>query len=174
MEIKVPILSCKKTIYRSSAYAKCEWWCNLSLRCIYFVCRRRPKFILNKLNFLEKENGLRICIHCRDFIPGTDIADNITNAIHTSRRTVCVLTPYFLDSYWCMYELNMARMETIYSRKGQNILCLIILNKDVFRKVPFKFLDLLENQSYLEYPDNDNDHVLFWDKLCETLKSRPQ
>eukprot|EP00105_Crassostrea_gigas_P032030 XP_011454898.1 PREDICTED: toll-like receptor 13 [Crassostrea gigas] len=132
------------------------------------------EFILNKLNFLEKENGLRICIHCRDFIPGTDIADNITNAIHTSRRTVCVLTPYFLDSYWCMYELNMARMETIYSREGHNILCLIILDKDVFRKVPFKILDLLENQSYLEYPDNDNDHVLFWDKLCETLKSRPQ
>lgn len=73
-----------------------------------------------------------------------------------------------------MYELNMARMETIYSREGHNILCLIILDKDVFRKVPFKILDLLENQSYLEYPDNDNDHVLFWDKLCETLKSRPQ
>ncbi|XP_065927922.1 toll-like receptor 4 [Magallana gigas] len=132
------------------------------------------EFILNKLNFLEKENGLRICIHCRDFIPGTDIADNITNAIHTSRRTVCVLTPYFVDSYWCMYELNMARMETIYSRKGQNILCLIILEKDVFRKVPFKILDLLENQSYLEYPDKNNDNFAFWDQLCETLKSIPQ
>lgn len=128
-------------------------------------------FILRKLNFLEKDNNLKLCVHCRDFIPGTDIADNIANAIHNSRRTLCVLTSFFLDSYWCMYELNMARMESIYSRKEQNILCIVILDKTVFQKVPLKIVDLLESQSYLEYPDNGNEDLSFWNKLSLTLQS---
>lgn len=128
-------------------------------------------FILQKLDFLEKENNLKLCVHCRDFIPGTDIADNIANAIHNSRRTLCVLTSYFLDSYWCMYELNMARMESIYSRKEQNILCIVILDKTVFQRIPLKVVDLLERQSYLEYPKNENEDLSFWNKLSLTMQS---
>lgn len=99
-------------------------------------------FILQKLDFLEEKSNLRLCLHSRDFIPGTDIADNIVNAIHQSRRTLCVLSSHFFDSYWCMYELNMARMESIYSRKGSNILCLVVMNKTVFQNIRLKIIDL--------------------------------
>ena len=66
------------------------------------------------------------------------ISDNIVNAIHQSRWTLCVLSSHFFDSYWCMYELNMARMESIYSRKGSHILCLVILNKTGVPKYSFE------------------------------------
>jgi hypothetical protein len=128
-------------------------------------------FIFQKLDFLEKENNLNLCLHSRDFIPGTNIADNVANAIHNSRRTVCLLTPNFLDSYWCMYELNMARMESIYSRDGDNVLCLVIIDKNVVKRAPLKIVDLLEDQSYLEYPGDETDDLCFWDRLRDTLHS---
>lgn len=126
-------------------------------------------FIFRKLDFLEKENNLNLCLHSRDFIPGTNIADNVANAIHNSRRTLCLLTSNFLNSYWCMYELNMARMESIYSREDDNVLCLVILDKNVVKNAPLKIIDLFENQSYLEYPENETDDSPFWDRLCDTL-----
>lgn len=128
-------------------------------------------FILQKLDFLEEKSNLRLCLHSRDFIPGTDIADNIVNAIHQSRRTLCVLSSHFFDSYWCMYELNMARMESIYSRKGSSILCLVVLNKTVFQNIPLKVVDLFENQTYVEYYEYENNDTPFWNKMCQILQS---
>ncbi|XP_061168842.1 toll-like receptor 4 [Saccostrea echinata] len=129
------------------------------------------KFIFSKLDYLEKEKHLRLCLHSRDFIPGTDIADNIANAIHNSRRTMCVLTCDFLKSYWCMYELNMARMESIYSRDGESVILIIILKKNVVKSAPLKIIDLFESQSYLEYPENESEVTAFWTKICDTLYS---
>ncbi|XP_056021789.1 toll-like receptor 4 [Ostrea edulis] len=129
-------------------------------------------FLKSLANRLEKEYGLRLCIHHRDFIPGTGIADNITNAIHNSHRTVCLITSHFLESYWCMFELNMARMEAIYSRDGCNVLLLIVLDKNVVKKMPMSIIDLIESMSYLEYPacGDEDEKTAFCSKLEETLK----
>ena len=42
--------------------------------------------------------GVSMCLHQKDFLPGTYIADNILRAIKSSRKTVIVLSPAFLDS----------------------------------------------------------------------------
>ncbi|VDI31459.1 Hypothetical predicted protein [Mytilus galloprovincialis] len=44
------------------------------------------------LHCLEQEAGLKLCIHKRDFLPGNDIAANITSAIHNSRKVVIVMS----------------------------------------------------------------------------------
>nr|XP_022305229.1 toll-like receptor 2 [Crassostrea virginica] len=130
-------------------------------------------FVIDLVKSLEKEHNLKLCIHHRDFIPGTGIADNITNAIHYSRRTVCIMTSPFLESYWCMFELNMARMEAIYSREGENVLFLVVLEKNAMAKLPFSFIDLVESKSYLEFPENEDadESSAFRSKLGATLKS---
>ncbi|XP_061165648.1 toll-like receptor 4 [Saccostrea echinata] len=130
-------------------------------------------FVIDLVKRLEEEFNLRLCIHHRDFIPGTGIADNITNAIHNSRKTVCVITSDFLQSYWCMFELNMARMEAIYSRNGENVLLLVALEKDAMKKLPFSFMDLIESKSYIEFPESgDKDEVTaFRSNLGDTLRS---
>ncbi|VDI10317.1 Hypothetical predicted protein, partial [Mytilus galloprovincialis] len=38
------------------------------------------------VDYLEKQRNFRFCIHHRDFIAGCGIAENITNAIHNSRK----------------------------------------------------------------------------------------
>ncbi|XP_062594743.1 toll-like receptor 4 isoform X2 [Saccostrea cucullata] len=128
-------------------------------------------FVFNQIRLMENDE-LKFCIHDRDFIPGIDIAENITNAIHNSRRIVFVMTSYFLKSYWCMFELNMARMESIYSRGGENILLLVLMENHIVREMPLSLLHVIESQSYLEYPGEDSfgNVDIFWRNLKDAIR----
>ncbi|VDH93878.1 toll-like receptor 13 [Mytilus galloprovincialis] len=118
---------------------------------------------------LEDADEMKLCIHHRDFIPGEEISVNITNAIHESKKTICIITRSFLDSYYCMFEFNMARMESIYSRNEQNILFLVFYEQIQPRKLPLVMLELVQNQSYIEYPHNEEGNVVFWEKVREAI-----
>ncbi|KAL3848111.1 hypothetical protein ACJMK2_018990 [Sinanodonta woodiana] len=110
---------------------------------------RLVKFTL--LANLEDE-GLHVCIHHRDFMPGQPISANIAHAIHCSRRTVVLLDDDYLSSYWCMYELNMVRMESIYSRRGENILVLVLKDGIDKCKLPLELMDIIHSNTYVELP----------------------
>ena len=128
------------------------------------------KFIHNPLiSNLEKETGYKLCIHERDFIPGNDIASNITSAVHNSRKTVVVMSQNYRESYWCMFEYNMARMESIYARNKENIIFLIFLEQIQPSKLPLHVLELVQSQSYIEYPDDPYGNTVFWDELRQAL-----
>ncbi|XP_052099447.1 toll-like receptor 4 [Mytilus californianus] len=121
------------------------------------------------LNKLEDESGLKLCLHKRDFLPGNDIAANITNAIHESRKVVVIMSQHFLKSYWCMFEYNMARIESIYSRNKENILFLVFLEELSSKDLPLIVLELVQSQSYIEYPHDEYGNEVFWTKLTEVL-----
>ncbi|XP_052079311.1 toll-like receptor 4 [Mytilus californianus] len=118
---------------------------------------------------LECNDNMKLCVHQRDFLPGQIITQNITNGIHRSRRTICIVTQSFLDSYYCMFELNMARMESIYSRDGQNILFLVFYEQLRPQDLPLIILELVQKQSYIEYPNEEQGNVVFWEKIKESL-----
>ncbi|CAG2204158.1 unnamed protein product [Mytilus edulis] len=83
-------------------------------------------FVHNKLlNNLEKNGGIQLCLHRRNFLPGNDIATNITSAIHNSRKTIVIMSANYLASHWCMFEYNMAKMETdiLFSAFQNNVFC---------------------------------------------------
>ncbi|XP_052105951.1 toll-like receptor 4 [Mytilus californianus] len=129
-------------------------------------------FVFNDcIEKLEKEENFRLCIHQRDFMPGQDITVNITNCIHTSRKTVCLITKKFLESYYCMFEFNMARMESIYSRHGRNILFLVFYEQILPKELPLVMLELVQKESYMEYPNDEQGNVVFWEKIQETLRT---
>ncbi|XP_060077065.1 toll-like receptor 4 [Ylistrum balloti] len=121
------------------------------------------------LENLETQRGLRLCLHQRDFLPGNEIAVNITNAINNSRKTVAIITNSYLDSYWCMFEFNMARMESVYTRAEENVLFLILHEKISRRQIPMDVLDVIDSDSYIEYPDDEEGNVVFWNKLEEAI-----
>ncbi|CAG2244409.1 Toll-like receptor 4 [Mytilus edulis] len=114
---------------------------------------------------------LKDCLAKRDFMPGQDITVNITNCIHTSRTTVCLITRKFLESYYCMFEFNMARMESIYSRNGKNILFLVFYEQLEPKELPLVMLELVQKESYIEYPNDEQGNVVFWEKIKETLRT---
>lgn len=127
-------------------------------------------FIINEcIPNLEHKRKLKLCIHHRDFLPGEEIMVNITNAIHDSRKTICLVTRSFLESYYCMFEFNMARMESIYSRNGENILFLVFYDRLLPEELSLVMLELVQNQSYIEYPNDDQGNVVFWEKIKQAM-----
>ncbi|XP_052086059.1 toll-like receptor 4 [Mytilus californianus] len=118
---------------------------------------------------LEKEENLSLCINHRDFVPGDDITDNIINAIQKSRKTICIISKSFFDSYYCMFEFNMARMEGIHSRNGLNVIFLVLYKHVRSKDIPLVIYELIQNQSYIEYPDDPQDTDNFWAKVKEAV-----
>ena len=132
--------------------------------------QQRNFVINNMLLKLENEHGLRLCVHQRDFTPGKDIATNITSAIHRSRKTLIVLSKSFLESNWCVFEFNMARMEEIYAREGRHSVLYVVFYENIpMKKIPLQLLELIERQSYIEYPKDEQGDIVFWDKLATSL-----
>lgn len=129
-------------------------------------------FVKNELIAeLEEKHKLSCCVHQRDFLAGNYIAENILEAIKSSRMTVILLTDKFLKSKWCMYEFNMARMESIYSRDGENVIFCIMLEKIERKHISRELLECLEKETFLEYPDDQNDKPYFWEMLKAALSS---
>jgi hypothetical protein len=55
---------------------------------------------------LEDRQGLRLCIHERDFIPGEQIVDNIARYVERSKKVMMVFSKNFVRSEWCQFELT--------------------------------------------------------------------
>ncbi|XP_061173703.1 toll-like receptor 4 [Saccostrea echinata] len=126
----------------------------------------RTEFIPNLLK-LERENNFKFCIHSRDFIIGVNVAENITNAIHNSKHTVCFLSKAFLESEFCIYEAQMARMESIY-RGGETTLLIVLVDKDLGVVLPPFLKDVIREQTYLEYDKEIKEE--FWNALAQALR----
>ncbi|CAG2219503.1 TLR13 [Mytilus edulis] len=118
---------------------------------ISFSDEDRMFIIEHCIKNLEQDRNLKLCIHERDFIPGHDITNNMVTAIRTSRKTICIITRSFLESDICMFELNMARMESTHSRNGKNILFLVFYEKLSSKDLPLVLCEHIQKQSYIQY-----------------------
>ncbi|XP_076076041.1 toll-like receptor 4 [Mytilus galloprovincialis] len=129
-------------------------------------------FVLNDcIENLEEEGHLRLCLHHRDFVPGEDITDNIIHAIESSRKTVCIITRSFLQSYYCMFEYNMARMESIHSRNGKNILFLVFYEQLLPDELPLVLYEVIQKQTYIEFPNDEHGNRIFWEKIKDGISA---
>ena len=118
---------------------------------------------------IEDQTDLKLCFHERDFLPGYDIAENIANAIHDSRKVVCIVSNNFLRSEWCMYEFNMALMERIHARDGDDLLFLILLNDFDSDRASLPMLQFIRDKSYAEFPNDERYQSVFWSTIIDTL-----
>ena len=119
---------------------------------------------------LEGEYGLKVCIHHRDFLPGRDIPDNIVDAINNSRKTLLVLSPSFLDSGWCNFEVRMARAKLVEERRDSIVLVLYRSLDIPGTRIPRKLMNLLDRKTYAEWTTNPEGQELFWSKLVSVLQ----
>ncbi|XP_063429979.1 toll-like receptor 4 [Mytilus trossulus] len=129
------------------------------------------QFVINRLIELEQKKGKRLCIHHRDFIPGNEIAENIINGIHHSKKTICVITREFLRSTWCNYEFNIARTEGICSRERENIIIVILMEDIPFKEIPIRIMEVIIQETYLSFAECLNDDDTFLDLLATAIEN---
>nr|XP_060511873.1 toll-like receptor 1 [Panthera onca] len=114
---------------------------------------------------LEKED-LRICLHERNFVPGKSIVENIINCIEKSYKSIFVLSPNFVQSEWCHYELYFAH-HNLFHEAFDNLI-LILLEPIPQYSIPssyHKLKNLMARRTYLEWPKEKSKHGLFWANL---------
>ncbi|XP_010122345.1 PREDICTED: toll-like receptor 1 [Chlamydotis macqueenii] len=116
---------------------------------------------------LEKGEGcVQLCQHERNFIPGKSIVENIINCIEKSYKSIFVLSPNFVQSEWCHYELYFAHHK-LFS-ENSNSLILILLDPIPPYIIParyHKLKALMAKRTYLEWPKERSKRALFWANL---------
>ena len=104
-----------------------------------------------------EERKYRCCVDFRDFLVGAYIVDNIYKAINTSRKTIAVLSPDFVESEYCKHELQTALSFQIQHQ----VIPILIRPCEV---PPF----LQDNITYLEWCQPDVSPY-FWEHLARSL-----
>ncbi|XP_063423075.1 toll-like receptor 4 [Mytilus trossulus] len=123
--------------------------------------------------FLEKEKEQSLCLHHRDFLPGNLIADNIVEAVSHSRKVILVISETFLESSWCEFELDMARMQMF--QESRNMLIVVLVQNIPAKSMPKSLLRIWNKVTCLEAYDcdilmeNDNFEHIFWNRLYEAV-----
>ena len=128
-------------------------------------------WVINELriNIEEGPERFRLCIKARDFIPGDGIIDSITDNIQKSLRTILVLSPRFVESEWCYYETQMARMRLFH--ENRDVLTLVMLENIPDFQMTMSLRQLLCKKDFLKYPNDKAGQDLFWQRLREELKT---
>ncbi|XP_053375477.1 toll-like receptor 4 [Mercenaria mercenaria] len=124
---------------------------------------------VDAIEYLEQKKSFRLCIHEREFQPGESIAYNISKGIHSSKRTLLFFSKSFLQSEWCKYELNIARIESMYTKRS--LILVIMLEGIPTGEMTIEMMDFVKTYTYLEYPKNgqQEDRDVFWGKCADFI-----
>ncbi|XP_077333766.1 toll-like receptor 1 [Lithobates pipiens] len=117
-------------------------------------------------NLEKDDSSIRICLHERDFIPGKAIVENIICCIEKSFKSIFVLSPNFLQSEWCHYELYFAQ-HSLFGKTSDNLI-LILLEPIPQYLIPDKYSRLkalMKERTYMEWPKERAKQGLFWANL---------
>ena len=129
------------------------------------------RWVFNELMVHLEEQGpehFRLCIKARDFIPGDTILDAICNSIQRSRRTILVLTPRYVQSEWCYFEMQMAQMRLF--NENRDVLTLVLLEEIPDDQLTLQLRQLYCNKECLVFPKDNAGQNLFWQRLRAELK----
>ncbi len=119
---------------------------------------------------LEMEHNLKLCMYHRDFRAARDLADTIVEGINSSRNTLIILSPTFLESGWCDFEVRMANEKVIRERRDSLIIVIFSKLDRPHTRLPKALAKLLENKIYLEWTEDPDGQRLFWRRLVEAIE----
>ncbi len=121
---------------------------------------------------LENENGLKLCMYHRDFKVGRDLAETIVEGINSSNKTLLILSPNFLNSGWCEFEVRMANEKVISERRDSVVIVMFRPLDQAGTRLPRNLARLIEKKIYIEWTDDPDGQKLFWRRLVDSIKIR--
>ncbi|CAG2223551.1 unnamed protein product [Mytilus edulis] len=117
---------------------------------------------------VEKESGLKLCIHHRDFKAGQLIIDNIAENIATSRKILLLMSRDMLNSDWCLFEMRIAQEKFLNKETDTMIVVMLeTVSKDLMSP-SLRFL--INSTTYIEWPRKQYEEERFWTEVLRALK----
>ena len=117
----------------------------------------------------ETSPKFNLCLHHRDFVPGTTITDNIIESVGKSHKTILVFTNHFVQSSWCDFELNMARIKCF--DEGRDLIIIIMLEQVDPKHMTKTLRALLRRITYIKWPENLGERQRFWENVRKALRA---
>ncbi len=127
------------------------------------------RFVLRELmpKLERKPPFYKLCLHFRDFALGAAVAENIVEAIDTSKRTIMLVSKDFLQSDWCQYEFQMAHHQVL-TEGGRNRLILVMMEQiDISDITDHTLKSYIRTHTYIEKND-----PRFWERLRFALPDK--
>ena len=130
---------------------------------------KNENWVLTQLlvNLEERQNPYNLCIHDRNFLPGQVLPDTIVLAIEESRKTVLLVTKWFLRSNWCIYESRVAIAHHLKRQTGLIVILFPGVQKLIVNNPTIR--NLLDNATCLEWTENKERQAVFWLQLRQEL-----
>ena len=110
-----------------------------------------------------EDTPFELCTSGRDFIPGKPIVQNIADCITNCSRLIFVVTRQFLESDWCIFEVEMALQKILDDRQG--LMILLFLENIKRKDLPKQMQLFCKHVTYLEWPDTVRGQEVFWKRL---------
>ena len=109
---------------------------------------RDSRWVQERLLSALESHNLRVCIDYRDFIVGASGLDNMEIAVQSSRKTLLVLTPSWINSEWTNFEALLAQVKDPAGR-GRRLLPLMVIKTPLpLRLEMLSYLDLTEQADW--------------------------
>lgn len=108
---------------------------------------------------------LRLCLHSRDFQLGMDIVENITSGLYRSHHMLCLLSHHYLRSRWCSLEMKLATHRLLVEHR--DILIVVFLEKisPKLLSAHHRLARIIKRKTYIDWPDEPQLQIAFWDRL---------
>ncbi|KAL3835904.1 hypothetical protein ACJMK2_021365 [Sinanodonta woodiana] len=116
---------------------------------------------------LEVNRGRKLVINDRDFVPGEVVTTAILRAIRESRKTVSLISNASVKNNWWIFEMHMAQMESIHTKR--DALILVLLENIPNKNLPMDVFNVLKSCPSIEYPNDKHAQTAFWIKLNEFI-----
>jgi CheY-like chemotaxis protein len=121
---------------------------------------RDKRWVQNELIPRIEKAGLRVCVDYRDFAPGAPSVKEMERAVMTSRKTVLVLTPHYLDSAWAEFE-NLMLMTLDPANRERRLIPVLRERCELPPRINYL--------TYINIADPD-DIESAWKKLLDALR----
>ncbi|XP_038046200.1 neogenin-like [Patiria miniata] len=137
------------------------------------------EFVMRDLIPRLEQDGYRVCVHYRYFLPGKSIIDNISDAVHRSRKTLLLLSPGFIESEWCCYEFQAALSQMLHLQT--DLIPVIFKDLGPQENLSPDLQTILRTLSYVTWPgaiqggryQTQEDLDCFWSLLWQSLPANP-
>ena len=116
---------------------------------------------------IEYNDGFKLCLHHRNWLPGIDIAENIVESIEMSRKTILLLTNKFAQSRWCQLETALA--QDAYLNDNRDVIIMVLLEPIKSENMTARLLSLIQKKTYIEWTEHEKGQALFWKRMRRAL-----
>ncbi|CAC5359688.1 TLR13 [Mytilus coruscus] len=116
---------------------------------------------------VENVEGLKLCIHHRDFEIGQPIIENIDKFVEKSRKVVVIMSNDFAKSEWCQWEVDVVQEKR--RRLGRDVFLLVMLKNIDSKHMTSHLRSLLASGRHIKYSSGAGED-LFWRAVVEGLK----